>query len=82
MGSQILDFQVLEEGEGWKPGFPFVVAVVVVCFLELHPCHMEVPRRGIESELLAYATATTTQDPSCICGLHYSSHGKAGSPGH
>lgn len=30
MGSQILDFQVLEEGEGWKPGFPFVVAVVVV----------------------------------------------------
>ena len=23
--------------------------------------------------MLAYATATATQDPSCICGLHHSS---------
>ena len=31
--------------------------------------HMEVPRRGIKSELqvLAYTTATATPDPSCIC---------------
>ena len=36
---------------------------------------MEVPRLGVESELypLAYATATATQDPSHICGLHHSS---------
>ena len=36
---------------------------------------MEVPRRGIESELqlLAYTTATVTPDPSCICDLHHSS---------
>ena len=31
-----------------------------------HPQHMEVPRLGVESELqlLAYATATATPDPS------------------
>ena len=30
-----------------------------ICFLELHPQHMEVPRLGVESELQlpAYATA-------------------------
>ena len=35
--------------------------------------HMEVPRLGVESELqlLAYATATATQDPSYICDLHH-----------
>ena len=36
---------------------------------------MEVPRLGVESELqlLAYATATATQDPSHVCNLHHSS---------
>ena len=36
---------------------------------------MEVPRLGIALELepLAYATATATPDPSCICNLHHSS---------
>ena len=36
---------------------------------------MEVPRLGIESELqlLAYATATATLDPSLICNLYHSS---------
>jgi len=36
---------------------------------------MEVPRLGVESELLlpAYARATATQDPSRICNLHHSS---------
>ena len=35
---------------------------------------MEVPRLGVESELqvLAYATATATQDPRCICNLRCS----------
>ena len=44
-------------------------------FLGPHPRHMEVPRLGIQSELqpLAYATATATSDPSCICDLHHSS---------
>ena len=34
---------------------------------------MEVPRLGVKSELqlLAYATATTTLDQSCICYLHH-----------
>ena len=36
---------------------------------------MEGPRLGVESELQlpAYATATTTQDLSCICDLDHSS---------
>jgi len=36
---------------------------------------MEVPRLEVESELqlLAYTTATTTQDQSHICDLHHSS---------
>ena len=36
---------------------------------------MEVPRRGVKSELqlLAYTTAATPPDPSCLCNLHHSS---------
>ena len=35
---------------------------------------MEVPKPGeLEMQLQAYATATVTQDLSCICDLHYSS---------
>ena len=36
---------------------------------------MEVPRLGVKSELqlLAYATATETWDPSYVCDLHHSS---------
>ena len=36
---------------------------------------MEVPRLGVELELqlLAYATATATQDPNHVCDLHHSS---------
>ena len=35
---------------------------------------MEVPRLGVKSELQlpAYATATATPDPSCICNPHCS----------
>ena len=44
----------------------------VFFFLGPYLWHMEVPRVGAESELqlLAYATATAMQDPSCICDLH------------
>ena len=43
-------------------------------FLRLHLPHMEVRRLGVESELqlLAYATATATLDPSCVRDLHRS----------
>ena len=36
---------------------------------------MEVPRLGVELELqmLAYAAATATRDPSQVCDLHHSS---------
>ena len=45
-----------------------------VCFLGLHPWHMEVPRLGVQLELqlLAYATATATSELSLICDLHHS----------
>ena len=45
------------------------------CFLGLHSQHMDVARLGLESELQlpAFATATATWDPSCICSLHHSS---------
>ena len=48
---------------------------VVVCFLGLHPWHMEVPRLGVEWELqlLACITATATSDLSCVCDRHRSS---------
>ena len=46
-----------------------------VVFLGLHMRHTEVPRLGVklELQLLAYTTATATQDPSCFCDLHPSS---------
>ena len=36
---------------------------------------MDVSRLGVKSELqlMAYATATATQDPSHVCDLHHSS---------
>ena len=42
-------------------------------FLGPYPWHMEVPRLGVESELLllAYATATATPDLSCVCDPHH-----------
>ena len=53
----------------------FVVVVCSFCLLRLHLWHMQVPRLGVESELqlLAYATATATWDPSRICNLQHSS---------
>ena len=43
-------------------------------FLGPHLLHMEVPRLGVKSELqlLAYVTATTMLDQSCICDPHHS----------
>ena len=51
------------------------VCVCVCVFLGPHPQHMEVPRLGVESELqlLAYTTATATQDPSLLFDLHHNS---------
>ena len=55
----------------------------VFCFLGLHPQHMEVPRLRVQSELqlLAYATATATQDSSCVW-TYTTAHGNAGSLTH
>ena len=48
---------------------------VVFWFFGLHLWPMEAPRPGVHSELQlpAHATATASQDLSCICGLHHSS---------
>ena len=53
----------------------FILLLLLFCFLGPHPWHMEVPRRGVQSEiqLPAYATATAMWDPSCVCDLHHSS---------
>ena len=42
--------------------FSFLFSFFLFCFLGLHPCHMEVPRLGVKSELQlsAYTTATAT----------------------
>ena len=44
-------------------------------FLGPHLQHMEIPRLGVklELQLLAYATATATRDPSRVCDLQHSS---------
>ena len=51
------------------------VSLFVFAFLRPHLWHMEVSRLGVKSELqlLAYATATATQDLSCVCDLHHNS---------
>ena len=53
----------------------FLKFLFYFCFLGPHLRHMEVPRLGVQSELqlLAYATATAMQGPSCVFHLHYSS---------
>ena len=40
-------------------------------FLGPHPQHMEVPRPGVESELLLPACTTAKPDLSRICDLHH-----------
>ena len=52
-----------------------VAIYLFIIFLGPHSRHMEVPRVGVQSELqlMAYATATATLDPSCLCDLHHSS---------
>ena len=54
---------------------PTVFFFALLCFLGLHPWHREIPRLGVQLELLlpAYTTATAMQDLSCICNLHHSS---------
>ena len=47
------------------------IYLFIYVFLGPHLRHMEIPRLGVESELhlLAYATATVTQDLSQVCNL-------------
>ena len=56
----------------------FSFCFVLFVFLGPHLRHMEVPRLGVWLELLlpAYATASATPNPSCVCDLT-TAHGKA-----
>ena len=53
--------------------FFFIFCLFV--FLGPRPWHLEVPGLGVELELQlpAYARATATEDPSCVCDLHHGS---------
>ena len=42
-------------------------------FLEAHLQHKEIPRLGVERELLLLAYTTATKDTGHICDLHHSS---------
>ena len=67
--------------KNWDPSELLVVLdlkgffVLSFCLLGPHWWHMEVPRLGVESELLllAYATATAMWDLSHVCDIHHSS---------
>ena len=52
-----------------------IIIIIIICFLGLYLRHMEVPSLGVElkPQLPAYARATATPDPSCVCDLHHSS---------
>ena len=54
------------------PTSPFFLSF---CFLAPHLWHMDVPRLGVELELqlLAYVTATATEDPGPVCDFHRNS---------
>ena len=55
-----------------ETGIIIIIIVLCFCFLGPHLRHMEVPRLGVQSklQLLAYTTATATQDPIRICDLY------------
>ena len=57
----------------WKK--PICTFLCVGVFLGPNQWHLEIPMLGVELELQlpAYAIATATGDPSCICDLHHSS---------
>ena len=57
------------------PVFPKICVILFIYFYG-HTCSIwKFPdlRVKLELQLLAHTTATATQDPSCVCNLHYSS---------
>ena len=66
---------ILLGDENWKVILIPGKRGLLLSILGPHPWHMEVPRLGVESELLllAYTTVTAMQDPGCTCDPHHSS---------
>ena len=58
-----------------KTGFLVLIYFIYICFVGLHPQHMEVSRLGVKLELQLppYTTATAMRDLSHLCNLHHSS---------
>ena len=57
------------EGDPYPPlasSCPHTSLMCLFFFLGPHLRHMEVPRLGVESELLVYTAATATPDPSHV----------------
>ena len=73
--SLLLLLAQLSPSHGGLPNCPIYLFILSFCLFGPHLQHMEVPSPGVESELLllAYARATATRDPSCVCNLHHSS---------
>ena len=53
--------------------FKIYLFYFIFVFLGPHLYHMEVPRLGVQLELLAYTTVIAMRDPSHICNLHHNS---------
>ena len=51
------------------------ISLLIIFSFFLLGLRLELPRLGVQSDLqpLAFATATATQHPSCVCNLHHSS---------
>ena len=51
------------------------IQILIFFFLGLYEGHMEIAGLGVQSklQLLAYTTATETQDLTHVCNLHHSS---------
>ena len=64
-----------EDRGPWSPTWPPLHSSLFLVFLGPYPRHMEVPRLGVESELLlpAYTTATAMPHLSHVCDPHHSS---------
>ena len=83
MNSNYMDSEVMTCNSNFSLcqfNFFIILFILFFCYSFFFPqgphlWHMEVPRLGVQSELqlLAYTRATTAQDLSHVCNLHYSS---------
>ena len=70
-----LRFLLLPQGSAndWLSTLANSCCLFIFAFLGPHPWHMDLPRLGVKLKLQppAYATATATWGPSCICSRQH-----------